>query len=181
MKQYLEAGEFVTTHGVMGELKLYPWCDDAQFVAQLPRLYMGKHGEREVKIEGARVHKGMCLLRLQGVHSIDEARPYLRKVAYFNRDDAPLPDGRYFVQDILDCEVRDADTGEVYGRVTDVTHPAAIDIYTIKTPKGEQVLFPAVPEFLVQLCPLQGYVTVRPIPGMFTPADAVEEGADDAH
>ena len=37
MKQFIEAGEFVTTHGVMGELKLYPWCDGPEFVAALPR------------------------------------------------------------------------------------------------------------------------------------------------
>ena len=64
-------------------------------------------------------------------------------------------------------EVRDAATGAVYGTVRDITHPAASDVYAIQTPQGETVLFPAVAEFLGELCPQEGYVTVRPIPGMF--------------
>lgn len=44
MKQFIEAGEFVTTHGVMGELKLYPWCDGPEFVAALPRLFFTPEG-----------------------------------------------------------------------------------------------------------------------------------------
>ena len=52
MKQFIEAGEFVTTHGVMGELKLYPWCDGPEFVAALPRLFFTPEGGRETKVEG---------------------------------------------------------------------------------------------------------------------------------
>lgn len=48
MKQFIEAGEFVTTHGVMGELKLYPWCDGPEFVAALPRLFFTPEGGREI-------------------------------------------------------------------------------------------------------------------------------------
>lgn len=168
MKQYLEAGEFVTTHGVMGELKLYPWCDDASFITELPRLFLGRDGQKEKKVTAARVHKGMCLVKLEGVDSIDDARSYVRRVAYFARADVQLPEGRFFVQDIIGCKVLDAQTGQEYGRVTDVTHPAASDVYEVRNEQGETFLFPAVPEFLGELCPLEGYITVRPIPGMFT-------------
>lgn len=175
MKRYLEAGEFVTTHGVMGEVKLYPWCDGPDFVARLPRLFLTAEGGRPVEIEAARIHKGMCLLKLAGVDSIEAARPLLRRVAYFDREDAPLPAGRYYVQDIIGCKVVDADTGRVYGEVTAIAHPSASDIYTVTGPGGEY-LFPAVPEFLQRLEPEQGAVYVRPIPGMFGPAENGDEG-----
>ena len=132
MKQFIEAGEFVTTHGVMGELKLYPWCDGPEFVAALPRLFFTPEGGRETKVEAVRAHKGMCLVKLKGVDSIDAARPYIRKVAYFSRADVKLPEGRYFVQDIVGCTVKDADTGVEYGVITAVEHPAAIDVYTVE-------------------------------------------------
>lgn len=168
MKQYLEAGEFVTTHGVRGELKLYPWSDTPEFAASLPRLFFSPAGGHEKKIEAARVHKGMCLVKLQGVDSIEAARPYVRRVAYFSRADVVLPAGRFFVQDILGCTVRDADTGEEYGMIAAVERPAGTDIYTIRNAAGKTFLFPAVPEFLTALDPAGGVVTVRPIPGMFT-------------
>ncbi len=174
MKQFIEVGEFVTTHGVMGELKLYPWCDSPEFVAGLPRLYFSPQGGRETRVESVRVHKGMCLVKLKDVGSIEQARIYLHKTAYFNRADVHLPQGRFFVQDIIGCKVQDADTGKEYGVITAVDHPAATDIYTVKNEAGETFLFPAVAEFLVRLAPDEGIVTVRPIPGMFS-----NEGGND--
>ena len=144
MKAYLEAGQFVTTHGVVGELKLYPWADGPEFIAQLPRLYPAPQGGAPLEIERVRAHKGMCIIKLRGVDDMDAARAYIGKTAYFARTDARLPAGRYFVQDIIGCEVRDAATGAVYGTVRDITHPAASDVYAIQTPQGGTVLFPAV-------------------------------------
>ena len=174
MKRYLEAGEFVTTHGVTGELKLYPWSDGPELIASLPRLYLSPDGGRAVRLVGVRPHKGMCIVRLDGVDSLDAARSYVRRVAYFDREDVQLPEGRYFVQDVLGCRVLDADTGEEYGEIVNITHPAACDIYTVRG-KGGEHLFPAVDEFLVSLDPAAGEVRVRPIPGMFTPMENGDE------
>lgn len=176
MKQYLEAGEFVTTHGVLGELKLYPWCDEPGFIAGLDRLYFTAQGGGETQIETVRIHKGMCLVKLKGVDSLDAARLFVRKIAYFNRDDAPLPPGRYYVQDIIGCRVIDADTGMEYGEITAISHPAASDVYTVRSSMGEEYLFPAVSEFLDRLEPAAGAVYVRPIPGMFGAAENGDGG-----
>ena len=111
MKAYLEAGQFVTTHGVLGELKLYPWADGPEFIACLPRLYISPQGGAPLELERVRAHKGMCIVKLRGVDGMDAARAYIGKTAYFARADAKLPPGRYFVQDIIGCEVRDAATG----------------------------------------------------------------------
>ena len=167
MKEYIEVGEFVTTHGIAGELKLYPWCDGPEFVQGLHRLFFNEKGAKETKIQSVRPHKGMCLIQLEGIHTVEAARPYLRRTAYFARKDVTLPEGRYFVQDILGATVKDADTGEVYGTVKDITHPAATDLYTIENDAGQTFLFPAVPEFLVEISPENALVLVRPIAGMF--------------
>ena len=167
MKEFIEVGEFVTTHGIAGELKLYPWCDGPEFVQGLTRLFFNEKGAKETKIEAVRVHKGMCLIKLAGITSVEAARPYLRRTAYCARKDVSLPQGRYFVQDILGSTVKDVDTGEVYGTVKDITHPAATDLYTIENEAGEIFLFPAVPEFLAELSPETETVLVRPIAGMF--------------
>lgn len=168
LKPYLELGQIVTTHGVTGEVKLYPWCDGPDFVAALPRVFFGPHGEQEMKLLSVRAQKDMCILRLEGVNTMEAARALMRKTLWCARADAPLPAGRCFVQDILGCTVRDADTDAVYGTVTDVTHPGASDIYTVKNEAGQEFLFPAVPAFLVSVSPAEGTVLVRPIPGMFT-------------
>ena len=170
-KKYLEAGKFVTTHGVMGELKAYPYCDSAEFLCGFSLLYPSEQGGRPWRVTAARAHKGMALLKLEGVDGMDAARVLVNRLFYIDRDDVQLPEGRWFIQDIIGLQVVDADSGRVYGTVLDVTNTGANDIYEIRTPQGKSVFFPAVKEFLVQVAPEEGFVRVRPIGGMFEDED----------
>jgi len=77
-----------------------------------------------------------------------------------------LPAGKWYVADLIGCEVRDADTGKVYGVVTSVDHPGAQDIYTVKAPSGKEYMFPGVDAFLKERNPPEGYLLVTPIPGL---------------
>ena len=97
---------------------------------------------------------------------LDAARALRGQVFYFDRNDATLPAGRWYVADLIGCEVRDADTGKVYGTVTSVDHPGAQDIYTVKSPSGKEYLFPGVDAFLKERNPPEGYILVTPIPGL---------------
>ena len=97
---------------------------------------------------------------------MDAARALRGQVFYFDRGDATLPAGRWYVADLIGCEVRDADTGKVYGVVTSVDHPGAQDIYTVKAPNGKEYMFPGVDAFLKERNPPEGYLLVTPIPGL---------------
>ncbi len=98
----------------------------------------------------------MALLQLEGVDDMDAARALRGQVFYFDRNDATLPAGRWYVADLIGCEVRDADTGRVYGVVTSVDHPGAQDIYTVKAPSGKEYMFPGVDAFLKERNPPEG-------------------------
>lgn len=167
MKAFLEAGEFTTTHGIAGELRLYPWCDEPAFLTGFSNLYLDEAGARRLDAERIRPHKNICIVKLQGVDSIEDARVYIGKTVYINRDEVDLPEGRHFVQDLLGAQVVDADTGEVYGTVAAITRPGRHDVYEIKTPKGTVALFPAAEPFMDKIDTENGVITVRPIPGMF--------------
>ncbi len=175
MKDYLEVGQIVAAHGVQGEMKVQLWCDDAAFLAKFKTLYGSAQGAPAWQVRAVRPHKGMALLTLEGVADMDAARGMVNTVLYIARKDAKLPQGRYFVQDLVGLEVRDADTGRVYGTVKSLTHPAAQDIYTVEAPDGQTYLFPGVPEFLKKLAPEEGFLLVRPIPGMFGEAESGDE------
>lgn len=167
MKAYLEAGEFVTTHGIAGELRLYPWSDEPAFLAGFPAFYLDAAGQKPLKTEKIRPHKNLCIVKLAGVDSIEAARPYIGKTVYIARADARLPEGSYFVQDLLGATVRDADTGEDYGTIAAITRPGRHDVYEISRPSGEKVLFPAAGPFMVRTDVEAGLVLIRPIEGMF--------------
>lgn len=130
------------------------------------RLYASAQGGRCYKIVSIRPQGQMALLQLEGVNDMDAARALRGQVFYFDRSDATLPAGRWYVADLIGCEVRDADTGKVYGVVTSVDHPGAQDIYTVKAPNGKEYLFPGVDAFLKERNPPEGYILVTPIPGL---------------
>ena len=156
MQQYLEAGKVVTTHGVRGEMKLELWCDGVNFLKKVGRLYPSAQGGRAYKIVSIRAQGQMALLQLEGVDDMDAARALRGQVFYFDRNDATLPAGRWYVADLIGCEVRDADTGRVYGVVTSVDHPGAQDIYTVKAPNGKEYMFPGVDAFFERAQPAGG-------------------------
>ena len=170
MQQYLEAGKVVTTHGVRGEMKLELWCDGVAFLKKVGRLYASAKGGKSYKIVSIRPQGQMALLQLEGVEDMDAARALRGQVFYFDRNDATLPAGRWYVADLIGCEVRDADTGKVYGVVTSVDHPGAQDIYTVTDAAGEKHMLPAVPEFVKTIDIDARTILVTPIDGMFNEA-----------
>lgn len=167
IKQFLECGEVVATHGIRGELRVYPWCDSPQVLASLKTVYF-KKGEQAYTVLRARVHKNIVLMELDGITTIEDAVPLRGKTVYLHRDDAPLSDGEYFVQDLLGARVVDEDTGEEYGVLADVLQTGANDVYLIK--KGErEYLIPVIEQVVLHTDPEAGLIRIRPLPGLLDP------------
>lgn len=170
IKDYLEIGQIVSTHGVKGEVRFDPWCDSPDFVKKFKTLYFDNKGEKAVKVLSARPHGNIVILMLDGVTTVDEARALRGTVLYMKRSDVHLPKGTWFIEELIGCSIVDADTGKLYGEITDVTGTGANDVYSVKTQQGE-VLFPAVKEFIVSTDVEGGTVKVRPIKGIFSDED----------
>ena len=119
MKQYLEIGKIVNVHGLRGDVKVVPWCDDPEFLCEFETLYLGRE-HKPVQVADARLQKGNVLLRLEGVSTVEEAEKLRGHILYMDRDEVELEEGVYFIQDLIGLEVLDADTGASYGKLTDV-------------------------------------------------------------
>ncbi len=171
MKQYLEIGEIVTTHGVGGDLKLYPWSDSAQQLCGLKEVYLDEAGQKKLRIERLRVQKKMNLLKLRGYDTVETARALVGKTLFAARDDLPLPKGKHFVADLLGCRVLDADSGEEYGVLCEVTDNGAHGIYHVRRADGEIRMVPAVEPFLAGVDVEAREIRIRPIEGMMRDAD----------
>lgn len=169
-KQYLECGKIVTTHGVLGEIKAQPWMDSPEELASLPRIYLAP-GEAPLRVLAARVHKDMVLLRLEGVDTMDAAQALRGKILWMNREDLELAEGEYFIQDLIGMEVFDADSGECYGSLLDVTETGANDVYHITFADGTVRLIPVIPEVVISTDVDAGRMTIRPLAGLFDDED----------
>ena len=165
-EKYLECGKIINTHGIKGVVKVESWCDSPEILAELERIYTEENGRAvEYKVINSTVFKQFVLFELEGVFGMDAALAMKNKIIYVSRDDIELEEGDYFIADLINLPVIDADSGREYGRITDVINTGASDIYVIKTEKGEAMM-PAVEEFVVEI-DLDRGVFVRPIEGMF--------------
>ena len=158
--KFIEAGEIVNTHGVRGEVKIMPWTDTPEFLRAIKTLYIDG---RAVRVLAARVHKGAVLATLEGVADVNAAMRLKGKRVFIDRDDAALPEGRFFIQDIIGAEVV-TETGERVGTLTEAIDAPAGMIYVVRG--DAEHLIPAVPEFILHTDVDNGVITVRLIEGM---------------
>jgi len=169
-KKYLEAGKIVGTHGIKGELRVQPWCDSADFLMRFSTLYLDG-GKTPVRVISSRVNKTLLLMTLEGVDSVDKADLFRNKTLYLDRSDVTLPNGRYFMQDLIGLDVYDADTFLYYGELTQVMRTGANDVYQITAQDHKNYLIPAVPEFIRDIDLEKGKMLIRPIKGIFDDED----------
>lgn len=163
---FLEIGEVVGTHGVVGEMRVQPWCDSAAAFCKLSVLYTDAAGTQRLAVK-SRPHKNIVLVKLEGVNTVQEAALWRGKTLFAARADMPLPSGRYFICDLINCTVRDIDTDAVYGRITDVSNNGAGDIYHMQTADGGTVLIPAIPAIVIRVDIDAETVYIRPMKGLF--------------
>lgn len=166
MKQYLEAGQIVRTHGVRGELVFDPWADSPQALLKVPEFFFDDSGARPAGLLAQRVHKGRLLVTLKGVDTVEKADALRGKILYLNRDDMPLPAGSYFLQDLIGLRAVDGETGVEYGILEEVIPTPANDVYRI-VKAGKEYLFPAVKHMIKRTDPEAGVIELLPIPGIF--------------
>ncbi len=168
-KQFLDSGKIVGTHGIKGEVRIDPWCDSPAFLAAFKTLYLDDKGETFVKVK-SRPHKNITLCKIEGVDTVEAAERLRGKIVYINRDEIQLDEGVHFVQDLIGLEVRDVNTNEVLGTLTDVLRTGANDVYEI-TRGGKQYLAPVIDEVVREINVEDGYVLLSPMKGIFDDAD----------
>ena len=157
---YIEAGKIVNTHGVAGEVKIEVWLDSPAYMKRFKRLFLG---ERELEVESARVQKSFLLCKLRGVDDVNAAMSLKGRTVSIAREDAKLPQGGYFIQDILGAKVVDEQGNEV-GTLVDVLERPASQIYVVQG--EEEHLIPAVPAFIRNTDAERAIITVHMIEGL---------------
>lgn len=159
-ERYLETGEIVSTHGIRGEVKIYPWADSPEFLLQLKELRIGGTLYR---VSSARIQKTCVLAKLAGVDSIEAAQPMIGKTVEFDRT-IYTPDSGWFIADLIGLEVRC--DGKVIGKLKDILQMPGNDVWVVKG--SREYLIPSVPEFIHKVDPDAGYAEVKLLEGMAT-------------
>ncbi|MGN1119808.1 MAG: ribosome maturation factor RimM [Oscillospiraceae bacterium] len=166
MKRFIETGKIVATQGIRGEVRVQYYSDEPEVLCDFDVLYLDA-GKKALSITRAHPHKNVVVMKIEGIDTIEQAQPLIGKTLYIDREDTELDEGVYFVQDIIGLTVKDADTGKVYGKITDVYQNGAADVYSMKQPDGSELMFPCIDEVVLSIDTQGGEMVIRPLPGLF--------------
>ena len=164
LQQYLEVGKITNVHGLMGEVRVQPWADSPEFLCRFKTLYVDKT-HWPIQVERARVHKNMAIIKFHGVTDVPSALAMRNAILYIDRNVVQLPEGSFFLADIMGLEVRDAQSGQVLGKVDDILTLPANNVYVVRGGERE-LMIPAVPQFIAQVNIEEGYLRVNMIEGL---------------
>lgn len=152
MDNYLRVGVISSTHGVKGEVKVYPTTDDPQRFKELKQVFLDTGGNLiPLDIEGVKFFKQMVILKFKGLDNINDVEKYRNKDLLITRDNAvKLEEGEYFIYDLIDSDVF-TENGERLGILTEVITNAANDVYVVKMDNGKELLLPAIEECILNV------------------------------
>lgn len=170
LKDFLETGKIVGTHGIKGMLRVQGWCDSAEFLQQFKYIYTDINGNNKYEIKSVNPHGNVVLMALKGIDTIEKAEALRNKVIYIARKDAKLPEERYFIADLIGCVVTDADSGAILGELVDVSETGANDVWHIKK-DDKEYLIPAIDEVVISVDVINNSVIIRPLKGIFDDED----------
>ena len=171
LKEFLEAGRIVGTHGLKGELRVEPWCDSPEFLAKFKTLYV-KEGAETLEVTASRPHKSLLLVQLKGIDTVEQGDRMRGKVLFIKRSDAILPEGRYFISDLMGMQVFCADDQTIcYGTITDVIKTGANDVYQITDETKKDYLIPVIDQVVIETDITGRKLLIRPMKGIFEDED----------
>ena len=145
MLQYLKVGQIINTHGVRGEVKVFPLTDDIRRFSKLKQVFMNA-GEDfiSVPIESIKYLNDIIILKLANVNDMNHAQKLKNQYIFVDRENAVrLPKDSYFIADLIGLEVITED-GEVLGKLASVFSTGSNDVYDIKQENGKSILVPAI-------------------------------------
>lgn len=163
----LQVGIITQTHGLKGEVKVFPTTDDASRFKELKEVSMDTgRGRLDMEIEGVKFFKQYAIVKFKGYDSINDVEKYKGARLYVTRDNAvKLKKGEYFVADLVGMKIV-TDEGEPFGTLKDVMATGANDVYVVAREGAPEALLPAIRECVKDIDMEQGVITVHIMDGL---------------
>ena len=167
MEDYLKVGVITTTHGIHGEVKVFPTTDSPDPFLELDKVLLdtGK-GFKELMIENVRFFKNLVILKFEEFGNIDEIISYKGKELWIPREEgAQLSEDEYYIADLIGMQIYLED-GSFYGTLKDVLETGANDVYIVDKEAGGEILLPAIHECILDVSPEENRMTVHLMKGL---------------
>ncbi|HHX12898.1 MAG TPA: ribosome maturation factor RimM [Clostridiales bacterium] len=152
MDDYLRVGVISSTHGIAGEVKVYPTTDDANRFKELKEVILDT-GKTNItlEIEHVKFFKQMVILKFKGIDNINDIEKYRGKDLLVTRENAvELDEGEFFISDIIESVVLD-ENGTKLGVLAEVLSTGANDVFVVKTKENKEILIPYIKDCVLDI------------------------------
>lgn len=167
MENLLRVGVISSTHGIRGEVKVFPTTDDVNRFKKLKQVVLDTGKEKlYLEVEGVKFFKQFVIVKFKGMDSINDVEKYRGKDLLVTRENAvPLEEGEYFITDLIGLTVL-SDKGEELGKLKDVLQTGANDVYIVEMKSGKELLLPAIKQCILETDLENGVMTVHVLDGL---------------
>lgn len=164
---YLQVGVITSTHGIRGEVKVFPTTDDPKRFETLKNVVLDAgRTQLALEIENVKYFKQFVILKFKGINNINDIEKYTKMPLLVSREDAvELEEDEYFIADMIGMDVI-TDEGEVFGTLKDVMETGANDVYIIDSEKHGEVLIPAIKECILDVNVESNKMTIHLMDGL---------------
>lgn len=167
MEQFLQVGVIASTHGVRGEVKVFPTTDDLHRFEELSEVILQTRTEQiTLKITGVKYFKQFAILKFKEIDNINDIEKYKGCGLFVPREQAqPLDEDEYYIADLIGMEVY-ADDGSRLGTLKDVMETGANDVYIVTTREYGELLLPAIHDCILDVDVQAHRMTVHLMKGL---------------
>lgn len=167
MDELLRIGVITTTHGLRGEVKVFPTTDDARRFDDCDEVILIKKGEHiPIHVERVKYFKNLVIVKFREFNDISEVEQLRKCDIMVTRENAvPLEEGEFFICDVIGARVVEED-GTQIGNVKDVLETGANNVFVIETEDGREVLFPSIPDCIKKVDVEKKEVVAHIMPGL---------------
>lgn len=167
MEDMLQVGVITQTHGVRGEVKVFPTTDDVNRFKKLKQVILDTGKETmPLEIQSVKFFKQFVILKFKGIDNINDIEKYKRCSLYVTREHAvALEEDEYFIADMIGMEACTED-GSIFGTLRDVIETGANDVYVIENAEHGEVLVPAIKECIRSVDIEKGQMMIHLMDGL---------------
>ena len=172
MTELYQVGAITQTHGIRGEVKVFPMTDDVSRFKNMKELILDTGKEQIVlEVTSARQQKNLVILKFKGIDNINDVEKYKGCGLFVTKENrVKCKKDEYFIADLIGLRAIDEE-GEAFGTISDVIQTGANDVYVITTKQGEEVMIPAIKDCILEVSVEEqdgqaGYVRIHLLPGL---------------
>jgi 16S rRNA processing protein RimM len=172
MTELYQVGAITQTHGIRGEVKVFPMTDDVSRFKNMKELILDTGKEQIVlEVTSARPQKNLIILKFKGIDNINDVEKYKGCGLFVTKENrVKCKKDEYFIADLIGLRAIDEE-GEAFGTISDVIQTGANDVYVITTKQGEEVMIPAIKDCILEVSVEEqdgqaGYVRIHLLPGL---------------